>query len=81
MLTGFLCLVKFLGQAKVNHVNMMTLFLNSHKKIVWFDVPVDDAIGVNVFDAGEHLHAKHQHGLETELPTTIAEIVFQGGPK
>lgn len=45
----------FFGQAKVNDVNYVLLFvpLPSDKKVLWLHIPVDEVLGVHVLHAGD----------------------------
>ncbi len=41
---------------------------NSHEEVVWLDVPVDEVLGVDVFDPGDQLIGKQEDSLEAESP-------------
>lgn len=39
-----------LGQTKVDNVDQIALFAQSHEKVVWLHISVDEVLGVDVFD-------------------------------
>ena len=45
----------FLGEAKVDDIDLVATFANTHKEVVRFDVPMDEGFGVDVLDAGDEL--------------------------
>lgn len=44
---------EFLGQTKVDNVDLVAALSDAHQKVVWFDVAVDKVTRVNVLDAGD----------------------------
>ncbi len=43
----------FLGQTKVNDINLVATFAQTHQKVVRFDVSVDKVFGVDILDSGD----------------------------
>ena len=59
-------LFELLGEAKVNQVQHVALFINSHQEVVGLDVAVDEALAVHELDPLDHLIGKHEDGLHCE---------------
>ena len=48
------------------------------KKVVRFDVAVDELFGVDVFETAKEMVGQHEEGFELEAPATVVEEIFQG---
>lgn len=48
MKTG-LWVAVFLGEPKINHIDLVALFTNIHQKVIWFNVAVYKIVGMNQF--------------------------------
>lgn len=42
-----------LGQAKVNNVDLVSSLSNTHQEVVWLDITVDEALGMDVLNSGD----------------------------
>ena len=40
-----------LCQTEVNHIDLVASLANSHQKVVWLDIAMNEVTRVNVFDA------------------------------
>jgi len=40
----------FFCETEINHVDLITTFANAHEKVIWLDIPVDERLGMDVFD-------------------------------
>lgn len=49
----------FLGQAKINHMNLICLFPEPDKKIVRLDVTMNEVFGVQELDTRDSLIGDH----------------------
>ena len=45
----------FLGQSKINHVNLVPALSNTHEEIVRLNITVDKRLGMNILDTGDEL--------------------------
>lgn len=45
----------FLGQAKVDEVELVAVAADAHQEVVRLDVPVDEVLAVKVLYASDHL--------------------------
>jgi hypothetical protein len=68
-----------LGQTKVNDIDLVTAFANTHQEVVWLDITVDEGFGVNVLDTGDELVGKKKDGLQGELAVAEVEKILQTG--
>jgi hypothetical protein len=66
-----------LGESEINDEDPMSVLAFSNGEIVWLDISMDDASGVNVFDAFDHLIGAHEHSFERELLLAFVEQIFQ----
>jgi hypothetical protein len=41
-----------LGQTEIDNVDLIAALADSHEKVVWLNVTVDEVPGVHVFDTG-----------------------------
>jgi len=70
-----------LGQTEVDDVDLVTSLSNAHEEVVGLDIAVNEALGVDVLDAGDELIGKEEDGLEGELPVAEVEEILEGGTK
>ena len=68
-----------LGQAKVDHVDLVAALADAHEEVVGLDVTVDEGLGMDVFDAGDKLIGEEKHRLERELAVAEVEQILQAG--
>lgn len=40
----------FLSETKINNINLVATFSNTHKKVVGFDIAVNERLRMNIFD-------------------------------
>ena len=66
-----------LRQTEVDDVDLVAPLANPHQEVVRLDITVDEALGVDVLDAGDELVGEEQHGLEGELAVAEVEEVFE----
>ena len=66
-----------LRQTKVNNIDLVPSLANAHQEVVWLDVTVDEALRVDVLDAGNELVGEEEDGLERELAVAEVEEVFE----
>ena len=67
----------FLGQTKVNNMNLVALTPKTHKKVIWLDIAVQKVLAMNVLDARNHLVGQQEHRLKRELAVAKVEQVFE----
>jgi hypothetical protein len=56
----------FLGQPKVNYVHKIAFLAKAHKKVVWFDVTMNEVLGVYVFNSAYLQTRNAVHSYKTE---------------
>ena len=66
----------FLGEAKIDEIYLAVLFVRS-EKIIRFDISMNIAFWVHVFDSLEHLICEHQSSFEGEYPFAGGEMVLE----
>ena len=54
----------FLGQTKVNHVDLVAPLADTHEEVVGLDITMDEGLGVDVFNTGNELIGEQQDRLE-----------------
>ena len=59
----------------------MLFFVDADQKVIWFHVPVDEMIIVQVLDPLQHLVSNHDDSLVAELPLAVHEQVLQARPQ
>lgn len=59
----------------------MLLLPDADQKVVWFDIPVEEAALMDELDSLEHLNSKHKDSLEAKLAPTILVKVLKRRPK
>ncbi len=70
-----------LGQSEVDQKQFVAVSTDAHQEVVGLDVPMDEVLVVDVFDASDHLVSQHQHRLHGESSGAEVEEVFQRGTK
>ena len=45
----------FLGQSKINHVDLVPALSNTHEEIVRLDITVDEGFGMNILNTRDEL--------------------------
>merc|ERR550532_767921 len=65
-------------QAKVDDVHHVCLLSKTNEEVVRLDVTVDEVLGMQVFNAIDHLVCKHDHSLEAEFAIAEAKQIFKG---
>lgn len=68
-----------LGETEINHVDLVATLADAHEEVVGLDVAVDEALGVDVLDAGDELIGEEQDSLQGELAVAEVEEVLEGG--
>ena len=68
-----------LGQTEVDNVDLVAPLANAHEEVVRLDITVDEALGVDVLDAGDKLVGQQEDGLEGEFAVAEVEEIFEGG--
>lgn len=71
----------FLGQAKVNDIDLVASLPDAHEEVVGLDVAVDEGLGVDVLDPRDELVGEEQNRLQGELSVAEVEEVLQAGPE
>lgn len=71
----------FLGQAKVDAVDLIAAFSNPHQEVVRLDVAMDEGLGVDILDARNELIHEQKNRLERKFAVAEVEQVFQAGPQ
>jgi len=69
----------FLGQTKIDNVDLVAALANAHEEVVRLYVTVDERLGVDVLDAGDELVGEEKDGLQRELAVAEVEEVLEGG--
>lgn len=69
----------FLGQTKVNDIDLVSTLANTHQEIVGLDITVDEGFGMDVLDARYELVGQEKHGLQREFAVTEVEKILQTG--
>lgn len=67
----------FLGQPKIYNEYPVAVLVGPDRKVVWFDISVDDSFGVDELHSLDHLVSNHQDGLQAELLITDVEEGFE----
>lgn len=65
------------SQAKVDDVDLRAASTNTHQEIVGFNIPVDEAAGVDVFDSANELVCQKQDSLVGKLTVAVVEKVLK----
>ena len=70
-----------LGQTEVDHKQLVTMAPDPHQEVVWFDVPMDEILVVDVLDPPNHLVCQHEDGLHGKSPRAEVEEIFEARAK
>lgn len=54
---------------------------NSHEKVVWLDVAMNEGFAMHKFDAGNHLVGQHEHRFQSKPTIAEGEQILQRRPK
>ena len=68
-----------LRQTKVDDVDLVAALADAHEEVVGLDVAVDEALSVDILDAGDELVGEQQNRLEGELAVAEVEEVLERG--
>lgn len=68
-----------LGQTEVDDVDLVAPLANAHEEVVRLDITVDEALRVDVLDAGDELVGQQEDGLEGEFAVAEVEEILKGG--
>lgn len=71
----------FLGQAKVNDIDLVASLPDAHEEVVGLDIAVDEGLGMDVLDARDELVGEEKDRLQGELPVAEVEEVLQARPE
>jgi len=66
-----------LGETKVDDVDVVTTLASAHQEVVGLDIAMEEVLGVDVFNTGDHLVSKHEGSLEGELAAAEVEEIFE----
>lgn len=70
-----------LGQTEIDNVDLVSTLSNAHEEVVGLDITVNEALGVDVLDAGDELVGQQKNGLQREFTVAEVEKIFQTGSK
>ena len=66
----------FLGQPKVNDVDLVAALADTHEEVVGLDITVDEGLGMNVLNARDELIGEQQNGFQGEFAVAEVEQVL-----
>lgn len=66
-----------LRQSEVDEEELITVAPDSHQKIVWLNISMDEVLVVNKLNATNHLICEHEDRLHCESPRAEIEKVFE----
>lgn len=69
------------GKAQVRQVYLISRSANAHQEIFWFNVSMNNLLGMDVFKAANKLICEQQHGFEGKPAPAKVEKVFQTWPE
>ena len=67
----------FLGQTKVDNVDLVSPLSNAHQEIIRLDIAVNEGLGMNILDARDELIGQQENGLQGELAVAEIEEILQ----
>lgn len=70
-----------LRQAKIDDIDLVAPLSDAHQEVVRLDVPMDERLGMNVFDPGDELIREQKHRLQRELAVAEIEQILQARPE
>lgn len=68
-------------QSEVNHEEFVAVPPDAHQEVVRLDVPVDEVLHVEVFEAADHLVHEHEHRFDGKMATAEVEQILEGRPE
>ena len=66
-------------QTEIDDVHEVSAISDSHKKVVRFQISVDNAFAMAIFHGLDDLRSEHQHCLEREFSVTLLEKCLETG--
>jgi len=70
-------IAEFLSQAEIDGIKYISSLPNSHQEIVWLDIAMEEALGMDIFDSRNGLVGDEEDGLERKLSVTVVEKIFE----
>ena len=67
----------FGGEAQIRYINIIPMLPHPYQEVFGFDISIDNALGVDIFETTDKLVGEYQYGLERELAAAAVEKVFQ----
>lgn len=64
---------KLLRKPKINRVEYVSLLVDSHQKVVWLDIAMEEALRMDVFDSGDGLVGDKEDCFERESSAAVVE--------
>lgn len=71
----------FFGQTEVDDIHLVSALSDAHQKIIRFNVPVNERLGMNVLDPRDELVGEQEHRFQGELAITEVEEILQARPQ
>jgi hypothetical protein len=68
---------EFLSQAEIDGIKYISSLPNPHQEIVWLDIAMEEALGMDIFDSRNGLVGDEEDGLERKLSITVVEKIFE----
>lgn len=65
------------GKSEVEDVHGGCAVCTPNEEVVWFDIPVDEVVGVGLLQTREQLVSEQQHGVHAEPALTWLEQLFE----
>lgn len=72
---------KLLGQSVIDEEQLVTMSSDPHEEVVRLDIPMDEVLVVDKFNATNHLVGQHEHRFHSESSGAKVEEVFERGPQ
>lgn len=69
----------FLGETKVDDVNLVAPLADAHEEVVGLDVAVDERLGMDVLNARNQLIGEEEDGLQGEFAVAEVEKILETG--
>jgi hypothetical protein len=70
---GALHIIQLPGQAEIDSVKYVSLLSETHEKILWLDIAMEDALRMNILDSRNGLVGDEEDSLKRESPAAIVE--------
>lgn len=74
-------IAKLLCQAEVNSIKYISLLANSHEEIIWLNIAMEKAFGMDVLDSRDGLVGDKEDSLERETSVAIVQQILEGWAK